>query len=580
MPLRTVMLQGIVSDRGLPVFRRVLAFRAVAHVLVWFPFVFAFARSVAGGWRPVSDNAAIALRSWDVLSAHAPLVGQATRLASDVYDPGPLQYWLLTLPVHVDPLHGVLWGAALWCMVAASLTIEAAWAAAGGLGGLLATATVLGALAWIPAITQVPCWNPWFGLMFLLAAFAAGVATWSGHRWWWPVVVIAGSIAAQAHLMFTITAVAVVVLCLAAGLVETHQAKERYTWAIVGFVAALACWSATFIQQFTSPAGNLTALASGRGAPGHQAGPAFGLKALAASVQPPTFWWRPLTSLVKLSVIDERTVRAGAGVLALAVVVLAVAVYPLRSRRAIGLAALSLTASATVAYTYGRIPALTIRMTTGGLGNLRYLMAPIYVVGVLAWLTTGTVLVLAGRQVVRRVKNRDLARGDRPSSDTAQVGGVRWAVPALTVATVAVSGLAALAATEIVAAPISQSSAMHAVGIAAQKIERAISRRQLALSVRTASDSYRRQVTYGLVYTLRTAGYRPEIANWPWALQFGNEYLFHGRPMTQVSVRIRGTRLSVVWRNKGAAGRGAAEAVRIDGHRRPKGPGHNRLDVR
>ncbi len=528
--------------------RRVSALRAGAHVLAWLPFVFAAARSVASGWRPVSDNAAIALRSWDVLTAHAPLVGQATRLAGGVYDLGPLQYWLLTLPVHVDPLHGVLWGAALWCMVAASLTIEAAWAAAGRLGGLLATAIVLGALAWIPAITLLPCWNPWFGLMFFLAAFAGGAATLAGHLGWWPVVVIAGSIAAQAHLMFTVTAVVLVVLCLAVGLVETYRAKARYAWAAVGFVAALACWIAPLIQQFGSGTGNFTALASGRGAPGPHGGLAFGLKALAASVQPPPFWWRPLTSLAKLSVIDERTVPAGAGVLALAVVALAVAAYPLRSRRAIALAALSLTAAATVAYTYGQIPTPTIRMTTSGLGNLRYLMAPMYLVGVLVWLTTGTILVLAGRQAVQQVKSRDLSRGNHAASAAPRVGGVPWAVPALAIAAVAVIGLAALVATEIRSVAISQTWAMRAVTTAAQRIEPSVSRRQLALSVHAASNPDRRQVTFGLVYALHTLGYGPEISQRWWALQLGHLYLFRGRPMTHVNVIIRGGSLSVVSR--------------------------------
>src|SRR5260221_10296024 len=154
------------SDRGLPMHRRVSALRAGAHVLAWLPFVFAAARSVATGWRPVSDNAAIALRSWDVLTAHAPLVGQATRLAGGVYDLGPLQYWLLTLPVHVDPLHGVLWGAALWCMVAASLTIEAAWAAAGGACGRFPTAVVPGGRARVPAVTPLPLGHSLFGLKF------------------------------------------------------------------------------------------------------------------------------------------------------------------------------------------------------------------------------------------------------------------------------------------------------------------------------------------------------------------------------------------------------------------------------
>jgi hypothetical protein len=252
-----------------------------------------------------------------------------------------------------------------------------------------------------------------------------------------------------------------------------------------------------------------------------------------------------LTSLAKLSVIDERTVPAGAGVLALAVVALAVAVYPLRSRRAIALAALSLTAAATVAYTYGQIPALTIRMTTRGLGNLRYLMAPMYVVGVLTWLTTGTILALACRWAVRKVKSRDMSRGNHTASTAPRVGGVPWAVPAMTIAAVAVMALAALAATEIGSVRISQIRAMRAVTSAAQRIEPSVSRRQLALSVLAATNPQRRQVTFGLVYALHTLGYSPQISQRWWAQQLGHLYLFRGRPMTHVNVLIRGGSLSV-----------------------------------
>src|SRR5215813_13726961 len=259
------------TGRGVGVFCRAFAVRASAHLVVWFPFLCAEARCVHDGWRPVSDSAEIALRSWDVLTAHGPLVGQATRLAHGLYDPGPLQYWLLTLPVHIDPVHGVLWGAALWCMLAGSLTVEAARAAAGMTGGLLAATAILGVLAWIPDIAMLPCWNPWFGMMFFLAAVAACLATLCGHRGWWPALVVTGSIAAQAHLMFTISAAALVLLGLGAGLADTFRARAGYRWAVIGLAAALACWSAPLIQELTAPAGNLTALAHGRGGPGSQA---------------------------------------------------------------------------------------------------------------------------------------------------------------------------------------------------------------------------------------------------------------------------------------------------------------------
>ncbi|HXZ74002.1 MAG TPA: hypothetical protein VEH31_24445, partial [Streptosporangiaceae bacterium] len=313
-------------------------------------------RSIAKGWRPVSDNAGIALRSWDVLTAHGPLVGQATRLTGGVYDPGPLQYWLLTVPVHIDPLHGVLWGAALWCMVASSIAVEAAWSVAGVLGGLTAAAIILGALAWIPDIALLPCWNPWFGMMFFLATLALGWATLSGRRGWWPVLVVTGSIAAQAHLMFTITAVVLILLGLSLGLADTFREKAGYAWAVAGMLAALACWSAPFIQEFTARTGNITALASGEATPGSPAGLSFGLKALAASAQPPPFWWTPLRSLLDLGVTDQRSAVAGTVVLALAVAVLAVAMYPLRSRPAAALAAVSLTVAVGAVITYSHIP--------------------------------------------------------------------------------------------------------------------------------------------------------------------------------------------------------------------------------
>jgi hypothetical protein len=187
-------------------------------------------------------------------------------------------------------------------------------------------------------------------------------------------------------------------------------------------------------------------------------------------------------------------------------------------------------------------------MTTSGLGNLRYLMAPTYLVGVLVWLTTGTILVLAGRQAVQRVKSRDLSRWNHAASAAPRLGGVPWAVPALAIAAVAVIGLAALAATEIRSVAISQTWAMRAVTTAAERIEPSVSRRQLALSVHAASNPDRRQVTFGLVYALRTLGYGPEISQRWWALQLGHLYLFRGRPMTHVNVLIRGGSLSVVSR--------------------------------
>ena len=65
-----------------------LVLRLAVHLAVWVPFVAGVVELVRLRWRPVGDGAAIALRSWDSLTAHGPLVGQATQLAHAVYDPG------------------------------------------------------------------------------------------------------------------------------------------------------------------------------------------------------------------------------------------------------------------------------------------------------------------------------------------------------------------------------------------------------------------------------------------------------------------------------------------------------------
>src|SRR5262249_54890291 len=159
----------------------------------------------------------IALRSWQELTRNGPLVGQPTLLGHHLYGPGPLEYWLLALPVHLDPVRGVLLGGALWCMAAASVTIEATRSVLGQVGGLIAAGAILLLLLWEPGVAVVPYWNPYFGMMFFFAAIASGWAVASGHRWWWPALVITASVAAQAHLMYVLGAAALAVVALVVG---------------------------------------------------------------------------------------------------------------------------------------------------------------------------------------------------------------------------------------------------------------------------------------------------------------------------------------------------------------------------
>ena len=223
--------------------------RVAAHLAVWLPFAAGVVRELVHGWVAVGDGAAIAVRSWDVLGSHGPLVGQMNGLGA--YDPGPLEYWLNAVPVHLDPGHGLLWGAALCCMAASSLAIEAARRAAGEVAGVLTAGFILGIVARVPLVPLVPFWNPYFGAMFFVATLAAAWAVMCGHRRWWPALAGTASIAAQAHLVYAVASATLVLLALISGLAGSHRCRAGYRWAITGLAVGAACWIAPLIQEFT-----------------------------------------------------------------------------------------------------------------------------------------------------------------------------------------------------------------------------------------------------------------------------------------------------------------------------------------
>jgi len=520
---------------------RTLALRLAVHLAAWAPFVFGVVEAVRTGWRPVGDSAAIALRSWDSLTAHGPLVGQATQLAHAVHDPGPLEYWLLAIPVHLDPRYGAVWGAALWCMVAASLAIEAAWSALGGLGGLIAAGFILGIVEWQPLIALQPIWNPWFGVMFFLAALAASWAALSGNRWWWVVLVVAGSVASQAHLMFALASVALVLVTLAVGLADSLRARAGYRWAIAGVLAGLACWTGPFIQQLTGRPGNLSALLNGQGT-GPLTGLAFGLKTLTAAIEPPPLWWTAssrLHGLLAAHLITGRSAGFAVAALILLAAVLVVAVRPLRSRRLAALAAVSLVASVTTLATYSRIPVTNLKLIT-----LDYLDIIMFPLGVLAWLTVGSAVVLAGRRVIGRRRPTGAAPGTEGSGRGQATGTLPdWAAQAASFAAVVLIALASLLAVAQ-QAPASKDQFAGVIRLASQRIERALPGQPIALFVADRQVHDQRRLTLGLVWALRASGYRALVGRYA-ARELAPMYVFRGQQVPQVTVRVSGSNVSV-----------------------------------
>jgi hypothetical protein len=500
----------------------------IAHLAAWLPFIIGSARLVHDGWRPAGDNAAIALRSWNSLTAHGPLVGQATRLAHGVFDPGPLEYWLLAIPVHLSPNHGVLWGATICCMAACSLAIEAAWAAGGELAGLAASALAIGMVLWIPPIAVPPSWNPSFGAIFFLAALASAWAVLCGHRGWWPVLVVAASIASQAHLMFALASVTLVVLTLVVGCVETVRAKTGYRWLIIGLLLGLACWSGPFIQQFTSRNGNLSALiANSESGLGPRTGPVFALKAISAAVQPIPLWWQSDLSADRIaSIISAHSPWPGVLALVILVAALAAALGPLHSRRLAALAAVTLVLSLGALLTYSSIP---VRPTT--LLTLAYLVMLILPLGVGCWLVTGTAIVLT----VRRVQ----ASSGWLSPAWASAAGIAGAV---VVALLAVLSVPRQSATVRL---VMRDPALADTRIAASQIEHKLRGQRVALLVQDSDQVMDGRITVSLTWALTPHGFHAEVTKTRLARELGSSYVFRGRAMPLVTVLIRDGHITV-----------------------------------
>ena len=76
--------------------------RGASHAFVWIAFFVPMVSELARGWRPFSDDAAIASRAYESLSVHPPLIG----IISSAYigtghlllDPGPLLFYVLAVP--------------------------------------------------------------------------------------------------------------------------------------------------------------------------------------------------------------------------------------------------------------------------------------------------------------------------------------------------------------------------------------------------------------------------------------------------------------------------------------------------
>lgn len=284
---------------------------AASVVAVLVPIWVATGRALHRGWVPVGDNAYVAIRTYDVLGEHHPLVGMlsSARIGSETENshPGPLLFDVLALPARLfGSPGGILVGVAL----VATLSVLGVAIFARRTGGLVvatAAMAVTAGLCWSfgSEVLHEP-WNPYVALLPMLLFLVAAWAISCGDLVALPVAAAAGSFVVQANLSHLLVvpmlgASAVVVLALD---LRRQRARDSASWprtrrrlqrtgGLAGLVLVV-CWIQPLIEQVTSDGtGNITRLVRALQENDATTGYVLGARVVASVTALPPWWVRP-----------------------------------------------------------------------------------------------------------------------------------------------------------------------------------------------------------------------------------------------------------------------------------------------
>ncbi len=303
------------------------------------PVIVSTVRALLDGWNPLFDDSIIAVRSFDVFSAHSPLVGEHSdaSLASigPVYSLGPLLNWLLSIPSH---LFGN-WAIPLTMGIVNTLAIVGIVVLArrrGGTGLMVLTALALPVMchSWTQEVLHSPDNSKAALVLFALLPFLA----WSiacGDLFLLPFTAFVFSLAVQAHLSLAVPSAGVVLVALvaAAGSAWATRATpatgSRRRW-LLGSVAVLAvCWIAPLLDLALHPPGNLIRVVRTTTFAGPTLGLRSGVHALAHTIGFPP-WWLEGPSNAYSAIVGPSGVR---GITSVAVLIALVLVGEVSRRR-------------------------------------------------------------------------------------------------------------------------------------------------------------------------------------------------------------------------------------------------------
>lgn len=353
------------------------------------PIIVSTIRAVTEGWVPLGDDALIAVRSFEVLTTHPPLVGMPSTgptgvLAEQTFHLGPLLFWLLALPAHFLGPSSLAVTVGLVNIASVMGIVALAHRRGGGPLMLSVAIAVPVMLASLPSENYSDVWNPAAPLLpFTLLIFLAWSLACGEYRLL-PLSALVASFVAQCHLIYLLPVLGASAVGIAG--LTLHRASVRRRWVVAALAVALVCWSGPLIDQIVNRPGNLVLLARAANADDPSLGPRVGGRAVVRAVGIPPWWLRdPRGALQRIEDLDTAPGAAtvGSAVLVLAGLLAVVLVAWRRRRREV------LAAGALALVLCAAIGLATVSVPSGSFASTGYGLWWASPVGMWVWLALG-----------------------------------------------------------------------------------------------------------------------------------------------------------------------------------------------
>ena len=503
------------------------------HVVVWTLLLAPMIQNMARGWRPLSDDATIAIGAWRALSLHPPLLGQLTSAVGGVNasDPGPLEYWVLGPFVHLDPGQGVLIGSAILCALVLSVAIEVLRRTSGTWAAVIFTFVIVDMAIVSPTPFVDPVWNNSFGFFWFAAYLGVAFAVARGNLRFFPLLLFVGSVAVDSNLEYLPTIGLLLVASLVVGWHTRRPANRRWLgWTVV---VATVCWVGPLYQQFFDDRPNLSLLL---GASPKTEGFVFGLRAMSRAVSLSPIWAAPRPNLELSAYADfaQRSVLLG---LVVFVVLAGITIWAWRRRDSalVSMCTVSVAGAVGIVFLFARTP-------TNDLLSFVWVNLAVWLVGTCIWLTLGLAIFTAIRPLPAEIRTQvtevRTELGRKPT---------RFSSRQRRLALVAVLGVAGLAGTLVTVFPYGDQFLLDwpAVGRVQHMtayIEHHVARGKVGIGIVYTGPNFYQPTTdeHGVAYLLLTDGWSPGME--PQANQLLGMPIDPKGPF--VAVTERGTRIT------------------------------------